>query len=55
MRLRFLPPGGAAGASVAALFDGAAEMKLRGDLKRFKQMVETGEVATTDGQPSGRA
>jgi uncharacterized membrane protein len=55
LRLQFRPPLGAVGAAVGSLFDGAAEMKLRGDLKRFKQLVETGEIATTDGQPSGRA
>jgi uncharacterized membrane protein len=55
LRLNFTPPGGAVAAAVGSLFDGAAEMKLRGDLKRFKQLVETGEIATTDGQPSGRA
>jgi uncharacterized membrane protein len=54
LSLRFRPPGGAAGAALASLFDGTAEMKLRGDLKRFKQLVETGEIATTEGQPSGR-
>jgi uncharacterized membrane protein len=55
LTLHFRPPGGAVGAALLRLFDGAAELKLRGDLKRFKQWVETGEVATTEGQPSGRA
>jgi hypothetical protein len=27
---------------------------IRRDLHRFKQILETGEVATTEGQPSGR-
>lgn len=52
--LHFHPPAGALGSALASLLDDAAEMKLRGDLKRFKQWVETGEIATTDGQPSGR-
>lgn len=55
LRLHFMPPGGRVGTAVLSLFDGAAEMKLRADLKRFKQLVETGEIATTEGQPSGRA
>lgn len=28
--------------------------ELREDLRRFKQLIETGEVATTEGQPSGQ-
>jgi uncharacterized membrane protein len=52
--LHFHPPAGALGSALASLLDDAAEMKLRADLKRFKQWVETGEVATTEGQPSGR-
>jgi uncharacterized membrane protein len=54
LHLHFSPPGGAVGATLASLFDDTAEMKLRGDLKRFKQWVETGEIATTEGQTSGR-
>jgi uncharacterized membrane protein len=54
LHLHFTPPGGQLGADLASLFDGTAEMKLRGDLKRFKQWAETGEIATTEGQPSGR-
>ncbi len=55
LRLHFMPPGGRAGAALLSLFDGAAEVKLRADLKRFKQLMETGEIATTDGQSSARA
>lgn len=54
MKLDFTPPGGVVGAGIAKLFDGAAEMQLRADLKRFKQLMETGEIATTEGQSSGR-
>ena len=31
-----------------------ANYKIHRDLLRFKQLVETGEIATTEGQPSGR-
>jgi len=55
LRLRFMPPGGAVSAAIGGLLDDAAEMKLRGDLKRFKQRVETGEVARTEGQPASRS
>lgn len=32
----------------------ASELKLRSDLRRFKQLMEAGEIPTTVGQPSGR-
>lgn len=54
MRLHFQPSGGAIGAKIAGLFDGAVETRLRSDLGRFKQLIETGEIATTDGQPAAR-
>jgi uncharacterized membrane protein len=53
MKLDFTPPAGAVGAGIARLFDGATEMQLRADLKRFKQLMETGEIATIGGQPGG--
>lgn len=31
-----------------------SESKLREDLRRFKSLIETGEIPTTEGQPSGR-
>lgn len=54
MTMDFTPPGGAMGAAVGRLFDGLTEAQLRADLKRFKQLMETGEIATTEGQSSGR-
>ena len=27
---------------------------MREDLRRFKRLIETGEIPTTEGQPSGR-
>lgn len=53
LRVELAPPGGAVGAAIAGLFDGAVELRMRGDLKRFKQLMETGEVATIEGQPTG--
>ncbi|MEO7273633.1 MAG: cyclase, partial [Vicinamibacterales bacterium] len=29
--------------------------EVREDLRRFKQLLEAGEIATTDGQPRGGA
>ncbi|ADI13863.1 cyclase/dehydrase [Truepera radiovictrix DSM 17093] len=53
--LAYEPPAGKVGAALAKLFGEEPEMQLREDLRRFKQRMETGEVATTEGQPSGRA
>jgi uncharacterized membrane protein len=53
VHLQYSPPGGKLGAKVAKLFGKDAETKIREDLGRFKQLVEIGEVATTDGQPRG--
>lgn len=38
----------------ARAFAGVADLVIRDGLRRFKQWMETGEIATTDGQPSGR-
>lgn len=53
--LKYDPPGGAVGAAVAKLFGENPEQQIEEDLRRFKQVMESGEVATTAGQPSGRA
>jgi uncharacterized membrane protein len=52
--LEFEPPGGAIGAAFAKLFSAVPETQLASDLRRLKQLLETGEIATTEGQPSGR-
>lgn len=43
VRLQYSPPGGKAGAAMAKLFGRDAATEIRGDLQRFKQLVETGE------------
>jgi uncharacterized membrane protein len=53
VNLQYSPPGGKLGAKVAKLFGADAETEIREDLRRFKQLIETGEVATTTGQPRG--
>ena len=53
--LQYDPPGGALGALVAKLFGEAPEQQIEQDLRRFKQVMEAGEVASTEGQSSGRA
>jgi uncharacterized membrane protein len=53
--LRYDPPGGALGAAVARLFGENPDQQIDEDLRRFKQVMEVGEVVNTEGQPSGRA
>jgi uncharacterized membrane protein len=44
---------GKLGAIVQGLFGGAALPKVKDDLRRFKQHVETGEIPRSDGSPEG--
>lgn len=52
--LEYTPPAGAIGAALAKLFGEEPEQQIGDDLSRFKQLMEAGEIATTEGQPSGR-
>ncbi len=47
--LKYDPPGGKLGAGVAWLFGSAPEQQIQEDLRHFKQMMETGEVARSEG------
>src|SRR6187431_9702 len=53
VHLQYSPLGGKVGAALARLFGADAETEIREDLRRFKQIVEAGEVPTTQGQPRG--
>ena len=53
VHLQYSPPGGKLGAAVARLFGRDAETEIREDLRRFKQLIEAGEVPSTSGQPRG--
>lgn len=52
--IEFDPPGGALGAAVAGVFHDIPEQMARADLRRFKALMESGEIPTTEGQPSCR-
>jgi uncharacterized membrane protein len=52
--LRYDPPAGVAGAAIASLFGRSGEQMIREGLRNFKRLLETGEIATARGQPSGR-
>jgi uncharacterized membrane protein len=53
--LKYDPPAGVVGALVARLFGESPAQQIDEDLRRFKQLMEAGEVTTTKGQSSGRA
>jgi len=55
VQMRYNPPAGKLGAVVAKLLGEAPEKQITVDLLRFKQLIETGEVARTEGQPAGRS
>ena len=52
--MRYNPPAGSLGAAFAKLFGEEPDQQVNEDLHHFKQIMETGEVATTQGQPTGR-
>jgi uncharacterized membrane protein len=51
--VEYSPPGGALGSAVAKLFGEEPSQQVSDDLRRFKQLVETGEIARSDGAPLG--
>lgn len=52
--LTYEPPAGQLGALVAKLFGEEPNGQVREDLRRFKQLMESGAIMTVDGQTSGR-
>lgn len=48
------PPGGILGSALAKLFGEEPEQQIGDELNRFKQLMEAGEIATTEGQPACR-
>ena len=53
VNLSYVPPGGKLGAVIAKLFGRSGESEVREDLRRFKQLMEAGEIPTTEGQSAG--
>jgi uncharacterized membrane protein len=53
--MNYNPPAGKLGAGIAQWLGGGPTQLIKEDLRRLKQMMETGEIATIDGQSSGRA
>lgn len=52
--LSYRAPLGKAGSRIAKLFGEEPSQQIDDDLRRFKQLIETGEIPTTVGQPAGR-
>ena len=53
VELSYDAPGGAAGAAIAKWFGEEPSQQLTDDLRRFKQVMETGEVVLSDGSLQG--
>jgi uncharacterized membrane protein len=53
LRMQYLPPGGAIGKAFATFFGKNPEFAVREDLRRFKALLEAGEIPTTAGQTHG--
>jgi uncharacterized membrane protein len=54
VEIQYRPPGGALGAMLARIANAAPKLAIEEDIRRFKRLVETGEVPTIEGQPHGR-
>ena len=54
IELQYNPPGGALGATLAKLIGRDPGSEVEEDLRRLKQILETGEIATIAGQPTGK-
>jgi uncharacterized membrane protein len=49
----YSPPAGRIGHAVAKMFGKDPNFLMRQDLRRFKALIETGEIPTTEGQSHG--
>ena len=52
--MSYAPPAGKIGALPANPTGEEPQQQVHDDLRRFKQLIETGEISTTEGQSSGR-
>ncbi|MEA2290332.1 MAG: hypothetical protein QOD55_2329 [Solirubrobacteraceae bacterium] len=51
--MHYETPGGPIGATVAKLFGEEPEQQVKDDLRRFKQVAETGTIVRSEGSPEG--
>ena len=54
VHLQYEPPGGKVGSAIAWMFRQEPSQTIREDLRRFKELMEAGEIPTTAGQPRGK-
>lgn len=54
VNIEYIPVAGKLGAAIAKIFGEEPNQQVREDLRRFKQIMETGEAPTTQGQPVGQ-
>jgi uncharacterized membrane protein len=52
--MQYNPPAGSLGAAFAKILGKEPGVQIKEDLRRFKQIMETGEISTVEGQPSGQ-
>jgi len=55
MEINFEPPAGSVGLALGKILGHDPDVQVRENLGRLKSLLEAGEIATTQGQPSGRA
>lgn len=55
VQLEYRPPAGALGRGIAWLFGEEPEQQVKDDLRRFKQLMETGEIPLSEGPGMWRA
>ena len=53
VNLEYDPPAGILGAIIAKMFGEEPNQQVRDDLRRFKNLMEAGEIPTVEGQPQG--
>jgi uncharacterized membrane protein len=55
VRLEYAPPGGPVGAAIARLLGEEPKNQIKGDLRRLKQVIETGEMIVSEAVAEGRS
>ncbi len=55
VKIGYQMPGGALGKAAATLLGESPDQQINDDLRRFKQILETGQVLRSDGSPEGTA
>ncbi|CAA9494515.1 MAG: hypothetical protein AVDCRST_MAG67-1588 [uncultured Solirubrobacteraceae bacterium] len=54
IEMQYAVPGGSVGSLLAKLLGEEPALQIKDDLRRFKQIVETGEIVRSDGSPEGQ-